>query len=359
LAYLLYPPLEWATLSEFHPVTVSCPLLLFAFWYLDEHRLLPFALFAGAAALGKEQIPLVIAAMGIWYALARRRWAAGAAIALLGTATAVVAVEVVVPHFSEGESPFYGRYREVGGSPAGVLETAVTDPGHLLAEGFDARGLSYLAALVLPLAGASLAAPLAVLVALPDLALNLLSSVENQTSVEHHYAAGVTPGLVVAAVFGAARLPRPTAAALVVVAAALAANYRLGALPVWHALPGGAARPAQLVRVSEHDRRSARLLERIPDGATVSATNTLGAHLSARRRVLSFPRVTGAGWVAVDETRPSLLDRSAAGEKGRRAIARLRRDPRWRIVAADDGVLVFRRVRAGRPAAGGRPTARS
>ncbi|MBD0349496.1 MAG: DUF2079 domain-containing protein, partial [Thermoleophilia bacterium] len=46
LAYLLYPPLEWATLSEFHPVTVSCPLLLFAFWYLDEHRLLPFALFA-------------------------------------------------------------------------------------------------------------------------------------------------------------------------------------------------------------------------------------------------------------------------------------------------------------------------
>ena len=44
LAYLLYPPTEWLTLNEFHPVALACPLLLFAIWYLDEGRLLPFAL---------------------------------------------------------------------------------------------------------------------------------------------------------------------------------------------------------------------------------------------------------------------------------------------------------------------------
>ena len=357
-AYLLYPPLEWATLSEFHPVTLSCPLLLFAFWYLDEDRLAPFALFAAAAVLGKEEVPLVVAAMGVWYAIARRRHRTGAVVAVLGIAATLVAVEVVVPHFNEGESPFYGRYRDVGGSPAGVLETAVTDPGRLLGEAFDERGARYLAALLLPLGGLSALAPLALVVAAPEVALNLLSAVETQTSVEHHYAAGAVPGLVAAAVFGAARVRKPAGVALAAAAAALVANYRLGPLPVWDGLPGGASRPAELVRVTDADRRTAEMLERIPRDAAVSATNTLGAHLSARERVLSFPRLADADWVAVDEKRPSVLDRSSAPEEGRRAIARLRRDRRWRLVAEDDGIAVFRRIRRERPAAAGTPTVR-
>ena len=50
LAYLLYPATQWVTLSEFHPVALACPLLLFAFWYLDEDRLVPFAVFAASRA---------------------------------------------------------------------------------------------------------------------------------------------------------------------------------------------------------------------------------------------------------------------------------------------------------------------
>ena len=360
VAYLLYPPLQWATLSEFHPVTISCPLLLFALWYLDNDRLLPFAAFAVAASLGKEEVPLVVAAMGAWYALARHRWTAGAAITLAGVAATLVAVEIVVPHFNEGRSPFYGRYEAVGGSPAGVLETAVTEPGRLLGEALDERGLRYLAALLAPLAGLCLAAPLALVVASPEVALNLLSSVETQTSIEHHYASGAVPGLVAAAVFGTARVARrrPGVAALLLLAVALAANYRLGALPVWNALPGGHSRAADLILVSAHDRRAAQVLERIPGNAAVSATNTLGAHLSARERILSFPMLAGAAWVAVDEARPSLLDRASPGAEGTRAVERLRRDRRFRLVAEADGVLVFERLRAARPAAAGTQTAR-
>src|SRR5204863_1255644 len=96
LAYLLYPATGWLTLNEFHPVALATPLLVFAFWYLDEERLLPFALFALAAAACKEEIPLVIAGFGIWYAVAHRRWTAGTAIALAGVAWAAVAIGVVI-----------------------------------------------------------------------------------------------------------------------------------------------------------------------------------------------------------------------------------------------------------------------
>jgi uncharacterized membrane protein len=358
LSYLLYPPLQWATLSEFHPVVLSCPLLLFALWYLDEGQLGAFTVFAGLAVLGKEEIGLVVAAMGVWYALGRRRAVAGLAIAAAGVAVSLVAVEVIVPHFHAGPSPFYGRYREVGGSPAGILETLLTDPGQVLGTAFDERGLRYLAALFVPLLALSLAAPLALLVAVPELALNLLSSVTTQTSVEQHYAAAATPGLFFAAILGASRVAnrRRAFVAVGVAAAALVANVRLGALPVWDAVPGGASRPAELVAVSAHDDAVGRVLARIPAGAAVSATNTLGAHLSARRRVFSFPHVRGAEWVAVDETRPSVLDRAFAPFEGRRAIEALRRHPRWRLVAAEDGVLLFR---AERPAGADRRRARS
>src|SRR5213079_2491220 len=84
LAYLLYPAVQWLTLNEFHPVALACPLLLFAFWYLDEDRLGAFALFALLAALTEEEIPVVIAGMGVWYAISRRQWRIGGAIAALG-----------------------------------------------------------------------------------------------------------------------------------------------------------------------------------------------------------------------------------------------------------------------------------
>jgi len=346
LAYLLYPPIQWATLSEFHPVVLSCPLLLYAIWYLDENRLGAFAVFAVLAALGKEEIGLVIAAAGVWYGVSHRRLRAGAVIAVLGVAATMIAVEVVVPHFHEGPSPFLGRYRAVGGTPGGILKNLVIDPGVVLGKAFDARGVRYLLALVLPLAGLSLLAPLALVIAVPEIALNLLSSVTTQQSVEQHYAAGATPGLVVAAVFGAVRLARhrqPVAiVASVAVAAGLVANLHLGALPWKH-------RVRDLVSVSAHDDAARRVLARVPAGVGVSATNTLGAHLSARRRILSFPRTDGVDWVAVDATRPSILDRASPGQHGDRAVAALRRGRRWRLVASDSGVLLF--VRRGSPAA--------
>jgi uncharacterized membrane protein len=350
LAYLLYPPLQWATLSEFHPVVLACPLLLLALLYLDADRLLPFALLAGAAALAKEEIPLVVAAMGLWYGLTRRRWLVGAAIVTAGIAVTLVAVEVIVPHYAESQSAFFGRYEHVGGSPLGLVETALTDPGRLVSEAFDERGLRYLAALLAPLAALPLLAPAALLVAAPELALNLLSSVTTQTSVEQHYAAGAVPGIVLATIAGTARIAkrRPEAARLLAaaaVAAALLGNYRLGALPLWDDVPGGTSRPAELVRVSAHDDAARRMLARVPAGAAVSATNTLGAHLSARRRILSFPRLLDARWVVVDSTRPSILDRAEAPRGGHIAIASIRRSRDWQLVAADDGILLFRRRR--------------
>jgi uncharacterized membrane protein len=308
VAYLLSPPVQWLTVSDFHPVALACPLLLFAWWHLDQGRIWAFALLAAAAIATKEHVGLAVAAIGVWYAVRHRAPRAGAAIAAAGGAAAIIAALVIVPHFAAGgASAFESRYE----SPS-----------------LDGRDLSYLASLLLPLALLPLGAPLALLAALPELGLNLLSSTLTQTSVKTHYAATVSPALLAATVFGVARLGARLA--YVVVPAALAGMILLG--------PPGRVH----VHADAHDAAARRGLALIPTGAPVSATNTLGAHLSARRRIFSFPVLREAEWVAVDERRLTYLD-SLLPERARPQLAALQRDPAWTRVFAEDGVLIFRR----------------
>jgi hypothetical protein len=155
------------------------------------------------------------------------------------------------------------------------------------------------------------------------------------------------PVLVAATVFGAAAvarrrpdLARAIPTALVVLA--VAANYFLGAIPLWRYFPGGEQTQAEASRVSEHDRIAAQALRLIPGNAVVSASNSLGAHLSARKRVLSFPFIQDATWVAADETSPGYADRLAPLPTAVQ-LSWLRRNPEWRLVFERDGILIFQR----------------
>jgi len=343
LAYLIFPATEWMTLNEFHPVSLACPLLLFAIWYLDEDRLLPFACFAALAALTREEVPLVIAGLGIWYAIGRRRWLAGGTIAAAGLAASAIAIQVVIPHFHGAESSFYGRYDAVGGSAAGIVRKAFTDPGRLLSVAFDHRGTHYLLNLLLPMAGLALLSPLLLVALIPELALNLLSSVDAQSSIHYHYVAAEIPILFAAAAIGAGRLGRwAGTAGTVIVLTAILGNYWLGPIPVWRFVPGGQTFQAKSAHISRHDRIAARMLKLIPATAPVTATNSLGAHLSERKRIFSFPYLRDATWVIVDERKPSLGDHNDH-RRGLKRIQQLRHDPRFRLVASADGVLIFRR----------------
>jgi uncharacterized membrane protein len=285
--YLLYPPVQWLTVSDFHPVALACPLLLLAWWFLDQRRLLPFALCAALALTAKEHVGLTVAAMGLWYALRYRAPRVGLAVAVAAGGLALVAALVVVPHYAAaGSSAFESRY---------------DDPG------LDGRDVSYLAALLLPLGLLPLAAPLALVAALPELALNMLSSTVTQTSVKTHYAATAVPALLAATTYAVERF-----------------GDRLAYL------------------AAAHDAAARRALEVIPDDAAVSATNALGAHLSARRRIFSFPILRDATWVAVDTTRLTYLD-SLRPARSVGPLADLARDRAWRRVFEEDGILVFHR----------------
>jgi uncharacterized membrane protein len=287
---------------------LAAPLLLAAWLFLDRGQLVPFAFFAAAAIATKEHVGLAVAGLGVWYAVRHRHWSRGAAIAAVGGVAALLAALVVVPYFAPaGSSAFENRYE----SPS-----------------LGSRDLGYVARLLLPLALLPLAAPLAALVAIPEVGLNVLSETLTQTSIRSHYAAVSTAALFAAAAFAAARFGRR--AAYLAAAAAFVGMVILGPLG---RVP---------VRADEHDAAARRAVARVPDGAAVTATNTLGAHLSARRRVFSFPVLEEAEWVAVDERRLTYLD-SLRADRARAPLRRLVEDGRFRLVFEEDGVFLFQR----------------
>ena len=106
------------------------------------------------------------------------------------------------------------------------------------------------------------------------------------------------------------------------------------------ALTCRAARPTTRVHVEGHPARPGRgerAVRLVPAERAVSTTNSLGAHLSERRRVLSFPSSRDATWVAVDETRPAISTRPDVRRARPRAFA-----------ACDASRRCRRRVRGGR-----------
>jgi hypothetical protein len=216
------------------------------------------------------------------------------------------------------------------------VETIFTDPVTVLRAVTQGRDLTYLAELGLPLAGLFLLAPLLLIPALPELAANLLSSVSTQTSIEFHYTAPIAPFLLAGAVLGAARLGRRRReAAGVILAASLVGAVLIGPLGA------GELRPD---RRSDHDQVAERALALVPPDAAVSSTNGLGAHLSERRRIHSFPVVRDAEWIVVDLERASYLDRRSAPSTTAVPLAQLLRDPGWRTVFDEDGIIVLTRT---------------
>ena len=159
----LYPPTQWLTLNEFHPVALACPLLLFAIWFLDEDRLRAVRALrrarrddeGGDRARRRRARPLV-------RARARPPADRSARSPPPVLAVALIAIEVVIPHFNRaGTSSFFtALQRRSAARPAGSCTPRSPTRGKIVTTAFTGRGLGYLARLVLPLGGLVVLAPL-------------------------------------------------------------------------------------------------------------------------------------------------------------------------------------------------------
>ncbi|MCB0209689.1 MAG: DUF2079 domain-containing protein, partial [Anaerolineae bacterium] len=208
LAYLLLPTLQSAVLFDFHAVTMAPTFLLFAFLALERKQNRRFLIFAALAMACKEDMPLVVAMLGLYAGLARRRWGLAAVTVMFSAFWFGLSFFVIQPQFAAGGNIQLDRYAWLGSDPLSMLVTVLTNPGLVIDHLWHQVELpTYFFNLFFPTAFLALFSPLTLLPMLPTLAVNLLSDNPFTWRLEDfHYGAPLAPFLFISAIYGVRRI---------------------------------------------------------------------------------------------------------------------------------------------------------
>jgi alpha-glucosidase (family GH31 glycosyl hydrolase)/uncharacterized membrane protein len=340
--YLLSPLGQWAVLADFHPSTLAVPLLLLAIERLAAGSARTFVVAALAAMSAREDVALAVAGLGLAAALGGRR-RPGLLLLALGMGWTLVSFVGIIRTYSGGFSPFVVRYPAVLNGPAGLAEAlARPEVGE------------YAITLLLSGGWLALLAPLALIPAVPHLALNVFSSSPWMAAGKAHYSVLVLPFVIAGAAGGLGRIarwrwrrpadsgPGPRWPAY------LAAGALLSASGLAYLMAGAGPLAANYAppTVTEHAGTVASVAGAIPRDAGVSASSSLVPHLSRRARLYVFPAVEDADYVFLDVTAsPAATSPSDTYLRVHALLA----EGGWSVEQARDGLLLLARTPGSEP----------
>lgn len=384
--YLLYPAQQQATASDFHAVTFTASLLLFTLYFMYTRRTLWLFVFAILALACKEEIGLVVVMFGLWSMLFQRRWRTGLALVVLGGVWFSLASFVIIPHFSPSGHPLLiSRYNGVLGKGAvqGALAILLHPKAFVHQYILEHDHLAYLRSLLAPAAYLPLLAPWVLVMAVPSIALNLLSSDIQQYSGLFQYNAEIVPVLIFSTIEALVLILWVTQWLLARVRPAaqhgdLAAQSQTASPTIWK--PGRLIHCALLVGLlalllfstlhydysffgkmpltkgfewptaSAHTADVDRFIGMIPPAASVSAQNKFVPHLSQRSSIYLFPYGTPfAGPGSAAEADYILLDITGdiypfyTSVEYTNAVKTVLFDGQYGVRAAQDGYLLLQR----------------
>ncbi len=209
-AYLISPALLGINIFDFHPVSLATPLLLYALLALNYERYFWFVIACILASACKEEIPAVVALLGVLVIWKYKSPRLGTALIVCGLLWSVIAVAVIEPHFYPGtqHNTFWYRYTALGSTPGNAVINVLLHPWLLIITFVTLDRVYYLAGLLRSTGFFALLAPEWLLPTLPSLAINLLSGDQLLYTGVYHYNAAIIPFIMMAAIVGLQRFIR-------------------------------------------------------------------------------------------------------------------------------------------------------
>jgi uncharacterized membrane protein len=346
LSYLLYPPLQWATLNYgtfgFHTENLFPVLFLFTLYFLEKRRCYLFALFFLLALTVIEYYALLLACLGLYLLLFdKRNRRMGLAMFSLSALWFVATTQWVIPYFRQSSAPFYydalTQLVDALRHPQSYLFLVAPLRDHLF------RLLAPL--LFVPLLNFPLLAT-----ATPNLLINLFALTVHHSvpmSGQSHYVNPMIPVIFLSAVTGVhnllRRIGKPSLkpkleryGSYILLVAALFFNYWLGPLPF-----------SRLVEVDQYqinESKTQTLREvkaLIPSEASLCADFFIGSHFPQRKELYEFPvKVGKVDFVLIDLDQPWSLYQPLEAPS---ALERLKESPNHELIYSKNNVLLFRK----------------
>jgi uncharacterized membrane protein len=204
LTYLLYPVLFSANQFHFHPEVFAVPALLWAIWAAQTRKTWLFCAAIAIVLSCKAVLALTVLAMGVWLWKFEHRRKYGLIAIVSGLIWFVVATQIIIPGFGGDDAEITRhlyRYGELGNSFSEVAFNLVTKPWLLIRHLFTRSNVLYLGRLSLPVLWALTPQTIAPLVsAIPCILLNMISFSPNQKHLLFQYSLPVLPFVVMTAI---------------------------------------------------------------------------------------------------------------------------------------------------------------
>jgi len=219
--YLLYPPLQKANNFDFHAVTLATTFLLAMYYFWLKKKYVWSVLFAVMSMLTKEQVGLTVAFFGAytlysqadkhhswskWFTkyffhrlafqncisfIQKKRHRFGITLIIAGVFWVLFSMQVIIPYFSGG-GHFGSKY----------FRYLIESPWQFFPVLFRYESLKYISILLFPVGFISLFSPLQLLIATPEMLMNLLAENSNMRNIYFHYDAVITPFVFISAIYG-------------------------------------------------------------------------------------------------------------------------------------------------------------
>lgn len=355
LAYLLAPAVEGANLSDFHAVSLTPALFLFALYFLQARRYGPFFISIILAMATKEDVSLLILMLGLYIFFWLRQRQIGAITALAGLSWFLICTQFILPYYSGlPVSPFLHRLAIFGPTVTQSLLNLLRDPILLVQWLRQPEIITYLLGLLSTTGFVSLCAPLLLSVAAPLLAINIFSTWSWTYSEGAHYSASIVPFIIVSGIYGVGFLSRQFSKwwgiprrwtlkglAILVLLISSYHHYQIGVSPL--------ALTFYPPPITAHDRLARDFIALIPSDASVSAQSGLYPHIAHREKAYFFPAINDARYVFLDATISSY---PLTVEELYTEIQELLNSQEFAVLAAKDGYLLLERTETAEWAAG-------
>jgi len=214
-AYLMYPALELTNHFDFHAVALATPLLLCVYYFFLKRKYGWSLLFAGLAILSKEQVGLTLCFFGLYVLLIALRGEKkerknmmifGLFISFISLSWFIISMKFIIPYFRKGAHFALDYFGDFGDSTTSVFIGLFKNPGIVFQYIFRKDTAEYMYSILGPLGFISLLSPLNLLIALPELAINLISKSGAMRNIYFHYTAVITPFVFISGLFGFKRL---------------------------------------------------------------------------------------------------------------------------------------------------------
>ncbi len=301
MAYLLYPSLGYINLFETHFEIYEIFFLFFALYFFEKDDFRRFLIFILFAIICKENVSLVIFMLGI-YALLRRKSKRWILIpSLLGITWFLLSIKVIIPFFAKDAELYQGGfmfnvyYSHLGETLFGMIKTIILYPIQVARYAFSPEKVLYLVRLFMPTGFLGLLlSPAPLLITIPVLMQNLLSSAETHTLIYFQYVALLIPFIFYSLIYGFKKLinhetigRHRTALLVGFLVVAILSSIHLGGPQLY------LADYLKIYRKDYISKEKEKVIRLIPQDAPCIATFQFLPKLANRRHLYSLHLVSG------------------------------------------------------------------